>query len=119
MAASWQDRDGAKTALLSAYMVTPIRHVFADQGFTGRLVDWTRDTLRTIRQCVATAQRRLRLSVGGSHGWEPPGRTGADETGPSQLATRCPLFGTSGRESSLRTVTECKANLRSGPAFGR
>ncbi|WP_267897465.1 transposase [Micromonospora deserti] len=39
LAASWQDRDGAKTALLSAYMVTPIRYVFADQGFTGRLID--------------------------------------------------------------------------------
>lgn len=46
LAASWQDRDGAKAALLSAYMATPIRHVFADQGFTGRLVDWTRDILR-------------------------------------------------------------------------
>ncbi|SPL88542.1 Mobile element protein [[Actinomadura] parvosata subsp. kistnae] len=27
MAASWQDHDGAKTALLSAYLTTPIRHV--------------------------------------------------------------------------------------------
>jgi hypothetical protein len=26
LAASWHDSDGAKTALLSAYMVTPIRH---------------------------------------------------------------------------------------------
>ncbi|QGN45623.1 transposase [Micromonospora sp. WMMC415] len=52
LAASWQDRDGAKTALLSAYMTTPIRHVFADQGFTGRLVDWTRDTLRTTLEIV-------------------------------------------------------------------
>ncbi|MEU7884239.1 IS5 family transposase [Microbispora bryophytorum] len=33
MAASWQDRDGAKTALLSAHLTTPIRHVFADKGF--------------------------------------------------------------------------------------
>ncbi|MEV4830701.1 IS5 family transposase [Micromonospora sp. NPDC049257] len=52
LAASWQDRDGAKTALLGAYMVTPIRHVFADQGFAGRLVDWTRDTLRTTLEIV-------------------------------------------------------------------
>ncbi|MFD6639240.1 IS5 family transposase [Micromonospora sp. B006] len=52
LAASWQDRDGAKTALLSAYMLTPIRHVLADQGFTGRLIDWTRDTLRTTLQIV-------------------------------------------------------------------
>ena len=39
MAASWQDRDDAKTALLGAYLATPIRHVFADPGFAGRLVD--------------------------------------------------------------------------------
>ncbi|WP_410814927.1 IS5 family transposase [Micromonospora sp. 067-2] len=52
LAASWQDRDGAKTALLGAYMAAPIRHVFADQGFTGRLVDWTRDILRTTLEIV-------------------------------------------------------------------
>jgi transposase len=52
VAASWQDRDGAKTALLSAYLATPIRHVFADQGFTGRLIDWCRDTLRTTLEIV-------------------------------------------------------------------
>ncbi|MEU8326560.1 IS5 family transposase [Nonomuraea sp. NPDC048881] len=52
MAASRQDRDGAKTALLSAYLTTPIRHVFADQGFAGRLVDWVRDTLRTRLEIV-------------------------------------------------------------------
>ncbi|WP_091198381.1 IS5 family transposase [Micromonospora narathiwatensis] len=52
LAASWQDRDGAKTALLSAYMLTPVRHVFADQGFAGRLVDWARDTLRTTLEIV-------------------------------------------------------------------
>ncbi|MEV6810566.1 IS5 family transposase [Micromonospora sp. NPDC051296] len=52
LAASWQDRDGAKTALLSAYLATPIRHVFADQGFTGRLVDWARDILRTTVEIV-------------------------------------------------------------------
>ncbi|MFG3438456.1 transposase [Nonomuraea sp. NPDC047897] len=50
MAASWQDCDGAKTALLSAYLTTPIRHVFADQGFAGRLVDWARDTLHTTAE---------------------------------------------------------------------
>ncbi len=52
LAASWQDRDGAKTALLGAYMISPIRHVYADQGFAGRLVDWTRDTLRTTIEIV-------------------------------------------------------------------
>ncbi|MEV4545188.1 IS5 family transposase [Micromonospora echinaurantiaca] len=52
LAASWQDRDGAKRALLGAYLATPIRHVLADQGFTGRLVDWTRDSLRTTLEIV-------------------------------------------------------------------
>jgi transposase len=52
LAASWQDRDGAKTALLSAYLTTPIRHVFADAGFAGKLVDWTRDTLKTTLEIV-------------------------------------------------------------------
>lgn len=52
MAASWQDRDGAKTTLLSAYLTTPIRYVFADQGFAGRLVDWARDTLATTLEIV-------------------------------------------------------------------
>jgi transposase len=52
LAASWQDRDGAKTALLSAYLATPIRHVFADQGFAGKLVDWARDTLATTLEIV-------------------------------------------------------------------
>ncbi len=45
LAASWQDRDGAKTTLLSVYLNTPIRYVFADQGFAGRLVDWAQRTL--------------------------------------------------------------------------
>jgi transposase len=52
MAASWQDRDGAKAALLSAYLTTPVRHVFADQGFAGRLVDWARDTLKVTLEIV-------------------------------------------------------------------
>ncbi len=33
MAASVQDRDGAKTTLLSMYLVTTVRYVFADAGF--------------------------------------------------------------------------------------
>ncbi|MEQ4716042.1 transposase [Nonomuraea sp. B19D2] len=45
-------RDGAKTTLLSTYLTTPIRYVFADQGFAGRLVDWTHDTLRTTLEIV-------------------------------------------------------------------
>ncbi|GGK36004.1 hypothetical protein GCM10010124_30830 [Pilimelia terevasa] len=41
LAASWQDRDGAKGALIAATITAPgMRYVFADQGFAGRLVDW-------------------------------------------------------------------------------
>jgi len=52
MSASWQDRDGAKTTLLSTYLTSPIRHVFADQGFAGRLVDWAAETLKTTVEIV-------------------------------------------------------------------
>jgi transposase len=52
MAASWQDRDGGKTALLSTYLATPIRHVFADSGFAGRLVDWATARLRMTLDIV-------------------------------------------------------------------
>jgi transposase len=52
MSASWQDRDGAKTTLLSTYLGTPLRFVFADQGFAGRLVDWAATTVKTTVQIV-------------------------------------------------------------------
>ncbi|WP_425560891.1 IS5 family transposase, partial [Luedemannella helvata] len=52
VAASVQDRDGAKTALLHAYLVSPIRFVFADAGFAGRLVEWAAQVLRTTLQIV-------------------------------------------------------------------
>ena len=52
MAASWQDRDGAKPTLISTYLFSPIRHLFADQGFTGKLVDWAAEHLRTTVEIV-------------------------------------------------------------------
>ena len=52
MSASWQDRDGAKTTLLSTYLSTPIRHVFADQGFAGKLVGWSAEILKTTLEIV-------------------------------------------------------------------
>jgi transposase len=52
MSAAWQDRDGARTTLLSTYLFSPIRHVFADQGFAGRLVDWAAETLHTTVEIV-------------------------------------------------------------------
>jgi transposase len=44
-AASVHDTHGAKYALLCTYLATPIRFVFADARFAGKLVDWTRRTL--------------------------------------------------------------------------
>ena len=62
LAASWQDRDGGKTALLGAYLTSPVRHVFADQGFAGRFVDWAAITRLTAwwraRSCVPRRCRR-------------------------------------------------------------
>src|SRR3954470_548398 len=52
MAASVQDRDGAKTTLLGMYLTVPVRFVFADAGFAGRLVDWAAVILRTTLHIV-------------------------------------------------------------------
>ncbi|BCB75178.1 hypothetical protein Pflav_015880 [Phytohabitans flavus] len=53
LAASWQDRDGAKGTLVAATLAAPsMRHIFADQGFAGRLVDWARDILKTTIEIV-------------------------------------------------------------------
>ncbi|WP_456238651.1 IS5 family transposase [Plantactinospora sonchi] len=44
LAASVQDRDGAKTTLLSLYLTAPVRYVYADAGFAGKLArDYERD----------------------------------------------------------------------------
>ncbi|MFI5897172.1 IS5 family transposase [Actinoplanes sp. NPDC051513] len=53
MPASWQDREGAKATLLSTYLGSPIRHVFADLGF-GKLVDWSAEILKTTLEIVRT-----------------------------------------------------------------
>lgn len=52
MAASVQDRDGAKTTLLSAYLATPIRFVLADGGFAGKLVEWATRVLASTLHIV-------------------------------------------------------------------
>jgi transposase len=53
VAASVQDRDGAKGTLLGLYLTAPsCRFVFADAGFAGRLVDWAAQTLRTTISIV-------------------------------------------------------------------
>ena len=45
MAASVQDRDRARTTLLSLYLATPVRFVFADARFARALVVWTSQDL--------------------------------------------------------------------------
>ena len=52
LAASVQDRDGAKSVLLDSYLRTPVRFVFADGGFAGRLLDWAQQILRTTVHIV-------------------------------------------------------------------
>jgi transposase len=52
LAASVQDRDGAKSVLLDTYLRTPVRFVFADGGFAGRLLDWAQQIVRTTVHIV-------------------------------------------------------------------
>jgi transposase len=52
LSAAVQDRDGAKPALLQAYLCTPVRFVFADGGFAGRLLDWAQTVLATTLHIV-------------------------------------------------------------------
>ena len=52
LSASVQDRDGAKSVLLDTYLRTPVRFVFADGGFAGRLLDWAQQILRTTVHIV-------------------------------------------------------------------
>jgi len=71
LAASVQDRDGAKTTLLSAYLISPIRFVFADGGFAGKLVDWARTILATVVHVVRIPEGQHGFAVfhaaGASH----------------------------------------------------
>ena len=54
VAASVQHLLGAKAALLGMYLATPARLVFADAGFTGKLVDWTCTILATTLHIMTT-----------------------------------------------------------------
>ena len=47
-----QDRDGGKPALLETYLRTPVRFVFADGAFAGRLLDWAHNILSTTLHIV-------------------------------------------------------------------
>jgi len=51
--ASRQDRDGARQLLLDHYFTTPTcRHLFADGGFAGRLVEFAATILKTTVEVV-------------------------------------------------------------------
>lgn len=63
VAASVQDRDGAKTTLLSMVLTTPIRFVFADGGFAGKLVGWAARVLRTTLHVVRKPQGQQGFAV--------------------------------------------------------
>ena len=52
LSASVQDRDGAKSVLLDTYLRTPVRFVFADDGFAGRLLEWATRILATTISIV-------------------------------------------------------------------
>jgi transposase len=52
LSAGMQDRDGAKPVLLETYLRTPVRFVFADGAFAGRLLDWAQTLLRTTLHIV-------------------------------------------------------------------
>jgi Transposase DDE domain len=77
LAASWQDRDGGKTALLGLYLSSPVRHVFADQGFAGRFVDWAATTLKTTEEIVRKPAEQRGFAVYPRRwvgGWNGPSR---------------------------------------------
>jgi transposase len=63
VAASVQDRDGAKTALLSMFLTTPIRFVFTDGGFAGKLVAWASRVLRTTLHVVRKPEGQQGFAV--------------------------------------------------------
>jgi hypothetical protein len=53
VAASIQDRDGAKHPLLWTRLDHPgVRKIWVDQGFAAALVDWTAQTLGRERESV-------------------------------------------------------------------
>jgi transposase len=52
LAASTQDRDGAKPVLLDASLRTRVRFFFAAGGFAGRLLEWANQILRSTIEIV-------------------------------------------------------------------
>ena len=63
-AASVQDRDGAKSALLGTYLsAVRCRFVFADAGFAGRLVEWAARVLGIVVHIVRKPPDQKGFSV--------------------------------------------------------
>ncbi|GAA2341523.1 IS5 family transposase [Dactylosporangium salmoneum] len=71
LAASVQDRDGARTTLLSMYLAAPIRFVFADGGFTGKFGMTIRRAVPDITTADPAAEQRLLPAFGLPRGDEP------------------------------------------------
>jgi transposase len=63
LAASVQDRDGANTALLHMYLAAPIRFVYADGGFGGKLLHWATSILRTSLHIVRKPEGQQGFAV--------------------------------------------------------
>ncbi|GAB3454087.1 hypothetical protein GCM10027436_55450 [Actinophytocola sediminis] len=68
--ASVQDRDGARKLLLElrhrqllSQAVSRVRHLFADAGFAGALVDWARALLKTTIEIVRKPQGQKGFAV--------------------------------------------------------
>ena len=80
-AASVQDRDDARTTLLGMYLTVLVRHVFADFGFAGRLVEWARWLLHTTVDIVR----------------KPPGQRGFAVIPPRWVVERTPAWLTARR----------------------
>jgi transposase len=75
--------DTGKAALLGLYPTSAVRHVFADQGFAGRFVDWARTTLKTTVEIVRKPAGRSVFAV-------HPRRWVVERTLPSLIAHRRP-----------------------------
>jgi hypothetical protein len=110
--AARQDRDGAKTVLLWTYLTTPVRFVFADGGFAGRLPEWAQTFLCTTIEVVRkpAGQRGLaviprRWVVERSLGWLTAHRRLARDPAISEAMTR---------RAAINTMTRRLA--RGGPA---
>jgi len=58
-----QDRDGARPVLPETYLRTPVRFVFADGAFAGRLLDWASTILRTTLHIVRKPHEQRGFAV--------------------------------------------------------